>query len=144
MPNTEQGGCYCGNVSVEVVLSVPLPRFTPRACDCDFCVKHGAAYISDPEGRLILRLRNPDQVNAFTQGSGTAQFVICGVCGVLVGATCASGSNVLGTLNTRALANRRDLGAPQPASPRLLSKSEKLSRWEQIWFRDVVIENSDA
>ncbi len=141
---TERAKCYCGNISADVVLSKPIVNFTPRACDCDFCTKHGAAYISDPEGRLEIRISDPEQATLFTQGSGIAEFLICRACGVLVGVTYSSKGNLIGGLNSRTLENRKNLKFPQAASPKLLSDSEKIGRWEQIWFQNVTIEKGNA
>ena len=37
-----------------------------------------------------------------------------------------------------------DLVEPQNASPKLLPDADKIGRWEQIWFQNVTIENSEA
>ena len=140
----ERAECYCGNISADVVLSKPISNFTPRACDCDFCTKHGAAYISDPEGKLVVRIRNSDQAMSYTQGSGIADFLICRMCGVLVGVTYSHKGISIGSLNSRILENRNDLKPPQAASPKLLSDPEKISRWERVWFQNVTIEKGNA
>lgn len=141
---TEKAGCYCGNISADVVLSKPLSEFVPRACDCDFCTKHGAVYLSDSKGSLVFQIRDAAKLISFAQGDGIAEFLICGVCAVLVGGTCSRDGRLMGTLNSTTLANRDALQAPQAASPRLLSKSAKLDRWEELWFKGVTIVKSNA
>ncbi len=54
--STVLGGCDCGNLSVELELSEPSNSYRPRACDCSFCRKHVAAYVSDPKDRCALKL----------------------------------------------------------------------------------------
>ncbi len=141
---TERAECYCGNISADVVLSKPISSFTPRACDCDFCTKHGAAYISDPEGKLVIRISNSDQATSYTQGSCIADFLICRMCGVLVSVTYSCKGISIGGLNSRTLRNRNDLNPPQAASPKMLSGPEKIRRWEQVWFQNVIIEKGNA
>ena len=137
---TERAECYCGNIQAEVLLSKPLTEIVPRACDCDFCVKHGAEYVSDATGAMAIRIRNPDKIALFAQGSRAAEFLICGECGVLFGGTLSIDGSLRGTLNARTLVNRSLLQAAQTASPKRLSRSEKVDRWSQIWFRRVTIE----
>ncbi len=141
---TERAECYCGNISADVVLSKPISSFTPRACDCDFCTKHGAAYISDPGGKLVIRINNSDQVTSYRQGSGIADFLICKMCGVLVGVTYSYEGISIGSLNSRTLENRNDLNPPQAVSPKSLSDPEKIGRWEQAWFQNVIIEKGNV
>ena len=141
---TERAECHCGNISADVVLSKAISSFIPRSCDCDFCVKHGAAYISDPEGSLTIHIRNSDQVLKYKQGSGIAEFLMCRKCGVLVGVTYSHEKDVMGSLNARTLKNRNELEPPQSVSPKLLSDAEKTNRWEHLWFPSVIIEKTDS
>ncbi len=43
------GGCHCSNIRFRLESAKPPSEFAPRVCDCTFCTKHGARYISDPE-----------------------------------------------------------------------------------------------
>lgn len=63
--NTERAGCHCNNIAVEVTLSGDLAEYTPRACDCDFCIKNGAAYVSDAKGKLEVKIRNPEESTVY-------------------------------------------------------------------------------
>lgn len=49
--------------------------YHPRACDCDFCRKHGAAYISDPQGAVRIQVKDAQQLGRYRQGSGIAEEV---------------------------------------------------------------------
>ena len=138
--NREKASCYCGNITAEVVLSKPLSEFLPRACDCDFCTKHGAAYLSDPEGCLTIRISRSEDAIAYNQGSGIADFWICGKCGILVAVTYSHQPVSIGTLNANTLANRSTLKPAQIVSPKLLSSDDKKSRWQQVWFQNIEIE----
>jgi hypothetical protein len=50
-----------------------------RADNCSFCIKHQAAFTSDPRGELFLVAR-------YRFGTMTADFVLCRDCGVFVAA----------------------------------------------------------
>jgi hypothetical protein len=138
MPET-RGGCYCGNIRVIASFSQDLGAFNPRACDCDFCRKHGAAYVSDPLGSLRIQIRNELEATRFRQGSNTAEMLLCRTCGVMVGALYRESHRLFGTLNVKALDCRLSFGPEQRVSPKLLSPDQKVRRWRDIWFPDVLL-----
>jgi hypothetical protein len=134
------GGCHCGNIRIQASFSQYLTAYNPRACDCDFCVKHAAAYVSDPQGSLHVAIRNELEVNRFRQGSETCEMLVCRICGVLVGAVYRESDRLFGTLNVRALDTRANFASEQPVSPKTLSVDQKLQRWRNIWFSDVLLD----
>jgi len=136
---TEHAECHCGNISAKVTLSSDLSAYTPRACDCDFCIKNGAAYISDPKGALTVNIKNSDDTSLYKMGERLVELLICKNCGVLVSVSYSDNGKVLAGLNSKTLVNRDSLAPPQVASPKLLSSSEKIERWTQLWFSDVTI-----
>jgi hypothetical protein len=129
------GGCYCGNIRVTASFSKSSAAFNPRACDCEFCRKHGAAYVSDPLGSLHIQIRNEREINRFRQGSNTAEMILCRTCGVLIGALYRESHRVFGTLNAKALDS--SFGSEQGVSPKSLAQDQKIQRWRDIWFPDV-------
>ena len=133
------GGCYCGNIRLTVSLSRDPSAYSPRACDCDFCRKHGAAYVSDPQGELRIQITEAGQVNRFRQGSNTAEMLLCRQCGVLVGALYQEEHQLFGTLNANALDCRAAFGSEQSVSPKLLAADQKVQRWRDIWFPAVSV-----
>lgn len=138
MPETH-GGCYCGNIRSQASFSRELASYNPRACDCDFCRKHAAAYVSDPKGSLRLQIGNELEVNRFRQGSNTAEMLLCRTCGVLVGALYRESNRLFGAPNAKALDPRLSFGPEQGVSPKLLSPDQKVQRWRDIWFPDVIL-----
>lgn len=133
------GGCHCGAIAVEATLSQPPSHYAPRACDCGFCRRHGASWLSDAHGRLRLRARDAASVHRYRQGSGQAEFVACVHCNVLLAVTCEADGRHYAAVNARALDPDRVAGfAPeQVASPQRLPADDKLARWRQLWFADV-------
>ena len=74
------GGCHCGALRVEYETNAPL---APRACQCSFCRKHHARSVSDPDGSAVIALGR--EAIRYRFGTGSADFLICGRCGVYVG-----------------------------------------------------------
>jgi hypothetical protein len=131
------GGCHCGNIRLELELMRPPGTYNPRACDCDFCTKHCAAYVSDPQGSLVVRIRDEQQTSRYHQGSGMADCLLCRHCGVLAGAFYKSDGRLYASINVKALDGRAAFGPEQTVSPKILSGSDKVKRWQDIWFPDV-------
>ena len=141
MPITKEttilhGSCHCGRLRLEFSTALDLAGFTPRSCDCSFCRKHGAAYISDPGGRLSVCV-SPGSLLRYRQGSKTAEFLVCGQCGVLVAVAFEHASRIYGAVNAGCLDGHAGFGEPVPASPQMLSPDEKISRWLKLWIPDV-------
>ena len=140
------GGCSCGNIRLHVKLSKPANGFGPRDCDCSFCRKHGAMYLSDPNGSLQIQVNDTALVGEHRQGpEGQANFMFCKCCGVLTNVLhkCAEDGRLIGAVNSRAM-NKFDklFAEPVTVSPKLLTIEEKLQRWKMNWFGNVVLTNT--
>jgi len=135
-----QGQCHCGDMSVELELPGELAGYRPRECDCDFCRRHGAAYVSDRDGAMRVRVKTKPRSAWYRQGSGTAEFLLCAQCGVLVGAFYRDGERLLGVANVRALNDDSAFGPRVSISPKSLDTSQKTERWRTLWFQRVSIE----
>jgi hypothetical protein len=132
------GGCHCGNIAVTVELTKAPDTHHPRACDCDFCSKHGATWVSDPGGSLAIRIREERDAARYAQGDEIAEMLLCRRCGVLVAALWRE-PHVYGVVNAGALDARSEFAGTQPVSPKKLSAEEKMSRWRSIWFAKVTV-----
>lgn len=123
-----EGRCHCGAIRVAFETGKPL---APRACQCGFCRKHGARTVSDPEGSAELAL-GPEPLR-YRFGLGATDFLICGRCGVYVGALVEIDGGAYATLNLNAFDDPRlDLEAA-PVSydgEGAAAKTERrLARW---------------
>jgi hypothetical protein len=78
------GGCHCGRLTYRLSVPVPVERLPVRACQCGFCTRNDAVWTSHPDGRLDVHLEDTDQMIRYRFGTGTAQFLVCGACGILV------------------------------------------------------------
>ena len=137
--HTLAGGCHCGNIRVQLELTGPPASYHPRACDCDFCRKHAAAYVSDNRGSLRIRIRDERQAGRYRQGSGTAELLVCRECGVLVGALYRDGGQLYAAVNARVIDRPGPFGAEQVVSPQTLTPPDRVKRWQDIWFADVSV-----
>lgn len=132
-PSRYAGGCHCGALRWQLASATPLPALTPRACDCDFCTRHRAEWVSDPDGRLRIEVDGA-RLQRFRQGAGQADFLLCRDCGVLVAVIARTDDGrQRGAVNRQAFDERDALGMAVPVSPKQLSADDKRSRWAQIW-----------
>lgn len=139
-----RGSCHCGKLGLELSTATELSQISPRACDCSFCQMHGAAYVSDPAGRLSVFENEPDALRVYRQGSKRAQFLMCANCGVLVAVVMEEAGRLYGAANAACLAGHQAFAAPAPVSPQLLGPDEKVTRWQQAWVADVLVVRADA
>ncbi|SDH80289.1 GFA family protein [Pseudomonas panipatensis] len=134
---TLRGSCHCANLSLEIGLSRPPHSYQPRACDCDFCRQHAASYLSDAAGSLRIKVRDPAALGRYRQGSGTAEFLFCRGCGVLIGVVYEEAGRTYAALNSRVVEGAPAFGETLAASPKTLPIGERVQRWKQLWFADV-------
>lgn len=133
------GSCDCGNLTLRFSTTLLPEQITPRACDCSFCLKHGAMYVSDPPGRLRIHVKKEEDLGHYRQGSETCEFLFCKECAVLVAVVLEGEKKMIGALNARCMDDFEGFGESEVVSPRKLSKAEKIARWEEAWVKDVAI-----
>lgn len=134
-----RGSCHCGAIRVELELPRAPAAYAPRACDCSFCRKHAAAYVSDSAGRLHIELRDPAALGRYRQGNALAEFLFCKTCGVLVGVAYAEGAGLYATVNERVIDDDPGFADATPVSPQTLGADDKVARWKAAWFRNVTL-----
>jgi hypothetical protein len=110
MAQTYLASCHCGNLSARYECSAPPAALPLRACACGFCRKHNARTTSDPKGRAEIVVRDPAALTRYRFGQRTADFLVCGNCGVYLGAlfTDEDGKAYV-TLNANTFANAQAL-----------------------------------
>ena len=142
--NQLNGGCHCGNIRVLLELTDDPISYHPRACDCGFCFKHGASYLSDPDGSLIIAVKDEQHLGKYYQGSGNADILYCKNCGVLVGVTYKSDEQLFAAINSKVVDTGTLFGETIAVSPEILSSSDKIERWKSIWFANVSVRKLNA
>ena len=131
------GACHCGNILLDLQLANETGSYHPRACDCAFCRKHGAAYISDAQGSLRVRINDQCRSGTYRQGSELAEMLLCTHCGVLIGALYRPEGRIYATVNVRVIEGAYSFGTEEPVSPKKLSGDAKVVRWKDLWFSSV-------
>lgn len=138
---TLSGACHCGNLQLELTLTRAAGEYGPRACDCDFCTKHSAAWLSDPQGSLAIRIRDEGRVSRYRQGNELAEFLLCSHCGTLAAVLYEDGAGRrFAAVNARTVDGGRGFGPAQPVSPKTLSGEQKTRRWQEVWFPQVYVD----
>lgn len=122
-------------------VSSELNSYNPRACDCNFCLKHGASYISDNNGELSIFIKQESKLSRYKHGDKIADFFICQICGVLVSVCFENNGRLYATINSRILKENSELRQAAVVSPKKLNSIEKIERWKDVWFSDVVLVN---
>lgn len=89
-----EGQCHCGAVRLAFDTRRPL---APRACQCSFCRRHDARSVSDPDGSAVLAFAVEPIRYRFA--SRAADYLLCGKCGIYVGATVEEAGRPIVTLN---------------------------------------------
>jgi hypothetical protein len=126
--------CHCGGLSAHYRTALPTASWPLRACQCAFCTAHGALSTSDPNGSLSFSAGQPGLLRRYQFGTRTAEFLICGSCGVYLGAVMSHGAQRWGVLNARALQPPpRDLPAPQPMQYGAEGSDERAQRRTARW-----------
>ena len=96
---TFSGRCHCGNVEFTFQSSLSADRLPVRADGCSFCRAHGVRTTSDPNGRARITVHDPNQLIRYRFALKTADFLICGRCGIYVGAVITVDSTCYAVLN---------------------------------------------
>jgi len=99
--NAWRGRCHCGAIGFEYRTARPVEEWPVRACQCSFCLRHGATYTSDPAGSVRFAHEDPSAVSRYRFGQKSADFVFCSRCGGYLGALSEEGGQALMVLNLR-------------------------------------------
>ena len=135
------GRCHCGNVELALETSVRPEELALRADTCSFCRRHGARTTSDPSGRVVITVHHPDGLLRYRFGLETADFLVCGRCGIYVAAVMNEGAGCWATVNMNILDAVDRL--TQPATPVTYegeSAAERSARRKARWTPAVIVE----
>ena len=140
MAETLNGSCHCGAIGVALKVEDGT-ALSPRHCGCEFCRRHGGLYVSDPSGHLTITLAEPDRVNRYTFGHKTAEFLLCGRCGVMACAVCEIEGRCYAVVNANLLTPplAADKGSIPIADYEAEAVPERIDRRRQRWIGNVTI-----
>jgi hypothetical protein len=120
------GSCHCGAITMRYETALAPPETEVRACLCSFCRKHGSRAVSDPQGKLTLTLHDAGAVQRYRFGLATADYLLCGRCGVYVAAVLAEGDALYGVAIINALDDAEEF--TQAAKPVDYSAEDEAAR----------------
>ena len=134
LPHSFEGSCHCGALGFSFETARPAALWSVRACSCRFCRAHGALTTSDPAGRLVFHAREAPALQRYRFGLQSADFLLCGRCGVYLGAQTETAHAAFGIINTHALMPVPE-GLPAAVAADYSSEtaSERLARRAQRW-----------
>jgi hypothetical protein len=123
--------CHCGAVGYVYRTAVPPAEWTVRRCQCAFCRAHGALSTSDPKGALAFQEHLEGELRRYRFAQRTADFLLCGRCGVYVGAEIATPRGRYGIINVRLLDEEHP--AATPVSYDGEGAADRIARREGGW-----------
>lgn len=74
---TYQGGCHCGAVRFQVVVS----QHEAVNCNCSICTKKGFLHLIVPKEQFTL-LKGEEALTTYTFNTGVAKHLFCRICGI--------------------------------------------------------------
>ena len=98
-----RGGCHCGVLKIIYRTDIDPARWPLRHDGCSFCRRHGVAATSDPSGEIAIEIDDVSRVRRYRFAQRTAEFLLCGECGVFVAALADTASGARGVINARVL-----------------------------------------
>ena len=109
------GGCHCGNLSWRLTSALAAAALPARACQCGFCLRHGALTTSDPAGALGFAVRDASLLLRYRFATRSAEFLVCLRCGVYAGALMEERGRWCAIANLNTLVGRERIApVPQP------------------------------
>ena len=134
-----RGGCHCGALTVEHETALGFDEIPLRECQCTFCRRHGAINTSDPAGHTRIVAARGALVR-YRFALATADFFICGRCGVYVGCVL---DDAFASINTRVLDDAARLTqTPRPYDWSGENADERRDRRRVRWTPATVEERS--
>jgi hypothetical protein len=98
-----QGRCHCGLIGIVYRTDIDPVGWRLRHDGCSFCRRHGVVATSDPAGNLSVDISDPTKVVRYRFAHRTADFLICGNCGVFVAAATDTAQGKRAVINARVL-----------------------------------------
>lgn len=132
------GSCHCGNIAFDLAWNPDPPEIPARACGCSFCLKHGGVWTSNPKGELRIRVQDPSAVSKYAFGTHTADFHVCGRCGVAPVVTSTLDGRLYAVVSVNAFDNvDPSLLRRAPVSFDGEDEATRLARRKRHWIADV-------
>ncbi len=137
------GQCHCGKLKASIETLKSPQQLGVRTCQCDFCRRVGAVNVSDPEGEVVIDAL-ADDVLRYRFALRTADFLICGTCGVYIAAATGGGDQIRSTLNVAGLRIREFSGVEEApmqygAEDADTRVARRAAKWTPTRFTDATL-----
>ena len=139
-----KGACHCGNITLEFNTPNSPETLWLRKCSCLFCHKHGNINVADPEGLLIIKIKNKENTFSYQMGHKTSDRLFCGNCGVYIGGFMTHEGKSVCILNANTLDTDYGLGMPteinvltQTPEERILGRMSRWMPFEIVYTTDL-------
>ena len=145
MTTSRSGRCHCGNITVVFESDLAPEQIGVRADQCSFCRKHGARTVTDPKGRVEIAVRAADDLIRYRFGLKTADYLVCGRCGVYVAAVLAEQGSWYATVNINTFESlERFTRPPVPVSYDGETDTDRRARRREKWTPAVLMTEGGA
>ncbi|MCY7297270.1 aldehyde-activating protein [Alteromonas sp. a30] len=125
--------CKCGDIKIIASFPSSIEEYQARECDCDFCISHGLAYLSDVNGTIAFSPKS--HMNQLKQGSEQATFWQCSRCKQVVVVTSTKNGETRGAVSKTVFEKDFSLKASVNVSPKRFSPKDKAERWPTVWSK---------
>jgi hypothetical protein len=140
MTTSLSGRCHCGDITVVFETDLAPDQIGVRADQCSFCRKHGARTITDPKGRVKITVRAADSLIRYRFGLNTADYLVCGRCGVYVAAVLTDQRSSFATVNINTFeSSERFNQPPVPVSYDGETETDRRARRREKWTPAVLM-----
>jgi len=140
MTTSVSGGCHCGNITLVFESNLAPDQIGVRADQCSFCRKHGARTVTDPKGGVKITVRAADDLIRYRFGLKTADYLVCGRCGVYVAAVLAEQGSSYATVNLNAFeSSERFTRPPMSVSYDGETETERRARRHEKWTPAILV-----
>ena len=134
------GGCHCGAIRYTLEWPAGSDTISARRCTCSFCTRFNGTWTSHPDARLNITLDPGAPPGRYRFGTGTADFLFCSRCGVMVTAVCETPEGLKAVLNIHTLDEGQHLEFDHSDSDfDGESIEERLSRRTARWIGHVTL-----
>jgi len=96
--------CHCGNLQAEMETRLRAEELTVRSCQCSFCTRHRSRNVADKDGRVRIRVADPELLSRYQWNLRSAEFLVCKRCGNYLGCAMRAGDGWVASLNTNLFA----------------------------------------
>ena len=84
------GKCNCKNFTIIFKTNKEPSDLIPLKCNCSFCLKKEVLYLSDPNGEVIIHIKEERFVSKEMFALETSEFITCSKCNMFIGAVTPS------------------------------------------------------